>query len=161
MKGKKGVNDSFDDDSEYASSRYIPRLKPILADLVANQLSIDEYPSVIPMPAMASSSTSGSSARRRGKGPEGSARKKKAGTEKWSKTGVSETGTKAATNFTGGRNLIFMVGGMAFLELKIAREVMERSLEQYFLAPQSLSVHKALSSCCQPVNPFLNGESGS
>jgi hypothetical protein len=127
MKSKLGSSGSFDEDSEYASSRYIPKLKPLLMDLVSNQLSVDEYPSVIPMPAMASSSTSASSARRRGKGAEGSARKKKAGgTEKWSKTGVSETGQAAATNFVGGRNLVFTVGGMAYTEMKIAREIMEK-----------------------------------
>lgn len=140
MKSRKGSsNDSFDEDSEYASSRYMPMLKPTLQELVTNQLSIDEYPSVIPMPAMATSSAT--SARR--KGPEGSARKKKGGaTGKWSKTGVSETGKAVATNFTGGRNLVFMVGGLAYSELRIAREVMEKESKEIivgsteFVSPQ-------------------------
>jgi hypothetical protein len=146
MKSKKGAPDSFDEDSEYASSRYIPKLKPIIMELVSNQLSIDEYPSVIPMPAMASSANGASSARRRG--AEGSARKKKAGgTEKWSKTGVSETGKTAATHFVGGRNLVFTVGGMAYSEMKIAREVMEKESREIIFGSTEF------------VNPssFING----
>jgi len=117
---------SFDDESEYASSRYVPALKSILNDLVSNGLSIEEYPSLIPLPASMTSSAGASSARRRSKALEGSARKKKGATEKWSRTGNAETTTGVATTFTGGRNLVFMVGGLSFLELKVARDVMEK-----------------------------------
>jgi syntaxin-binding protein 1 len=121
---------SFDEESEYASSRYSPPLKAILNDLVTNQLSTDEYPSVIPMPLSATSTTSVSgSARRRAKGTEGSLRKSKGGaTDKWSKMGNSMTKstTSGAANFTGGRNLVFMVGGLSYSELRVARDIMER-----------------------------------
>lgn len=124
-------SDSFDEESEYASSRYSPPLKAILNDLVTNQLSIDEYPSVIPMPmSAASTSAVTGSARRRAKGTEGSLRKSKAGaTDKWSKMGNSMT--KSATNggttmFTGGRNMVFMVGGLSYSELRVVRDIMER-----------------------------------
>lgn len=117
---------SFDEESEYASSRYVPALKGILTDLVGNALSIEEYPSVIPMPASMTSAASASSARRKGKALEGSARKKKGATEKWSRTGNSATSSGAATSFQGGRSMVFMVGGISFPELKVARDIMEK-----------------------------------
>lgn len=117
---------SFDDESEYASSRYIPALKGILNDLVSNSLSIEEYPSVIPMPASMTSAAGAGSARRRNKALEGSARKKKGVTDKWSRTGNAPSDSSgAATSFQGGRNMVFMVGGISYLELKVARDVMD------------------------------------
>lgn len=128
-KSKVQGTGSFDDDSEYASSRYVPPLKSTLMDLVSNQLSIDDYPSVVPMPQLPSTkSTGAASARRRGKGADGtaSARKKKGATEKWNRTGTTGAATKTTTTFTGGRNIVFMVGGLSFSELRVAREVMEK-----------------------------------
>eukprot|EP00934_Nitzschia_sp_Nitz4_P004920 Nitzschia sp. Nitz4//scaffold1_size375055//246150//248451//NITZ4_000296-RA/size375055-processed-gene-0.376-mRNA-1//1//CDS//3329541105//4910//frame0 len=118
---------SFDDESEYASSRYVPPLRGILADMVSSSLSVEEYPSVIPLPANQSSAASAGSARRRAGGAEGSARKKKGATDKWSRTGnpASPTGG-ASTTYVGGRNLVFMVGGISYSELKVARSVMEK-----------------------------------
>jgi len=114
--------DSYDEDCEYASSRYVPPLKKILRDLVSNQLSIEEYPSVIPMPPM--SSGVASSARRRGKGGvETSNRKKGGATDKWGKKQSKGSGS---SHYDGGRNIIFMVGGLSFAELRVVREVMER-----------------------------------
>lgn len=97
-----------------------------MSDLVNNSLSLDEYPSVIPMPASQTSAASAGSARRRGKGLEGSARKKKGATDKWSRTGNSASSSGAATSFTGGRSMVFMVGGVSFSELKVARDLMDK-----------------------------------
>lgn len=117
---------SFDEESEYASSRYVPALKGILNELVTNSLSVEEYPSVIPMPASMTSSAGAGSARRRPKALDGSARKKKGATDKWSRTGNSTTeSTNAPISFQGGRNMVFMVGGISYLELRVARDVME------------------------------------
>jgi syntaxin-binding protein 1 len=102
----------------------VPSLKGILTELVANQLSIEDYPSVIPMPAMPAVSTSAASARRRK--AEGSARKKKGATDKWSRAGSTQSASGTAANYTGGRSLVFMVGGVSYSELKVAREVMEK-----------------------------------
>ncbi len=124
---------SFDDESEYASSRYVPSLKGILTDLVSNSLSAEEYPSIIPMPASMTSAASAGSARRRAKGLEGSARKKKGVTDKWSRTGNAQTTTGVATTFTGGRSMVFMVGGVSFLELKVARDVMEKESREIII----------------------------
>ena len=89
--------------------RYAPPLRKLMKELVSNQLSIDDYPSVIPMPPMASSSVGGlaSSARRRSQG-----NKKRPG--------------NGPTHYVGGRNIVFMVGGLSFSELRVIRDVMER-----------------------------------
>lgn len=132
-KNKIQTSASFDDESEYASSRYVPALRSILTDLVSNALSAEDYPSVIPMPAsMTSASSSASSARRRN-GLEGSARKKKGVTEKWSRTGNTQTSTGVATTFTGGRSFVFMVGGLSYLELKVARDIMEKEAREIIM----------------------------
>jgi syntaxin-binding protein 1 len=125
IKSKISSSGSFDDESEYASSRYNPPLKSILNDLVSNQLSIDEYPSVIPMPASAGSSVGTGSARRRG-GAEGSLRKKAGATDKWEKTGTSSTNQANGSHYVGGRSIVFMVGGLSYSELRVARDVMQK-----------------------------------
>ena len=98
--------------------RYAPPLRKLLRELVANQLSLDDYPSVIPMPPMMSSSAGiGSSARRRASKIETSSRKKKGG----------EWGSKRSagpTHYEGNRNIVFMVGGLSFGELRVIRDVM-------------------------------------
>ncbi|VEU33572.1 unnamed protein product [Pseudo-nitzschia multistriata] len=111
-----------DADNEYTSSRYTPPLKRILKDLVTNQLSTQEYPSVIPMP-LASNSSSGlaSSARRRGKAESGG--KRKGGTDKWGKKTSKDSGP---SHYEGGRNILFMVGGLSYAELRVARNIMEK-----------------------------------
>ena len=126
VKSKLSTSSSFDEESEYASSRYVPPLKGILTDLVLNQLSIDEYPSVIPMPMSATSSSAGAgSARRRGKG--GTDAKKKGGaTDKWGKLGTSTLSPSGGGNYVGGRSILFMVGGLSYSELRVTRDVMEK-----------------------------------
>lgn len=127
VKSKLSTSSSFDEDSEYASSRYSPPLKSILSDLVTNQLDTTDYPSVIPLPlSAASTSVSGSARRRGGKGNEGSLRKKGGATDKWSKMGSSGKSSSAASAYTGGRNMVFMVGGLSYSELRVARNVMEK-----------------------------------
>lgn len=118
--------DSYDEELEYPSMRYVPPLRKILKDLVSNQLSLDEYPSVIPMPPMSSSATGGmtSSARRRGGSlRESTTRKKGGATDKWGKQ-ISKG--SEATHYDGGRNIIFMNGGLSFAEMRVVRDVMER-----------------------------------
>jgi syntaxin-binding protein 1 len=127
VKSKLSTSNSFDEESEYASSRYSPPLKSILSDMVTNQLSTQEYPSVIPMPMSATSSTAAAtgSARRRSKATEGSLRKSGA-TEKWSKLGDSTKSPAKGSSFIGGRFIVFMVGGMSYSELRVTRDIMEK-----------------------------------
>ena len=125
-----------DDESEYANSRYVPSLKGILVDLIQYKLSTDTYPSVLPMPEMSSSTGAAGSARRRGGNVEGSARKS-GSTARWSRTsGVENIGEKTRTSFqsySGGRSIVFVVGGISYSELRVAREVMakeQREIEE-------------------------------
>jgi len=110
LRNRSGSIDSYDEDNEYTSMRYAPPLRKLMKELVSNQLSLDDYPSVIPMPPMASSSVTGiaSSARRR------------------SSVGKARTKGNGATHYVGGRNIVFMVGGLSFGELRVIRDVMER-----------------------------------
>jgi syntaxin-binding protein 1 len=122
LRNRSTSDGSVDDEeeSEYASSRYIPPLKGILRALVSNQLDFQEYPSVIPMPPSSTSSSVGvtSSAR--------SSRKKGgASTDKWGKSKSSEQ-SKGKGSYDGGRNIVFMVGGLSFSELRVTRDVMEK-----------------------------------
>ena len=128
MRNRTSSSDSLDEESEYANSRYVPPLKKILKDLVSNQLSTQDFPSVIPMPLSGSSSIgAASSARRRGKGVEGSSRKKGGATDKWGRTRNSgQSKSNGTIHYDGGRNIVFMVGGLSFAELRVVRNVMEK-----------------------------------
>jgi len=128
---KKSVN--VNEDSELVGARYVPPLKSILADLVAHELSIDEYPSTKPLPASQSSAVGAGSARHRGRGVETSARKKKGRNDKWAKASNSQAPSAAPTTFTGGRSLVFMIGGLAYSELRVAREVMKKESREIII----------------------------
>jgi syntaxin-binding protein 1 len=120
--------------SEYASTRYKAPLKSILEDLVLNNLSIEDYPSVLPMPdqgpsssATASRNAGARSARTKIGEAVGSARKKAGSSDRWAKSS-NTTGSRSSgpSNFTGGRCIVFTVGGMSFSEIRLARDVMNQ-----------------------------------
>jgi len=101
-------------DSEYSSSRYVCKLKGILEAMAENTLSIDDYPSVLPMPF----GTTGSAASVRTKAIRRTSRwgadKKKAG-------------------FSGPRQIVFIAGGMCYSELRSAEEVMNNGEREFIL----------------------------
>mmetsp|Transcript_19141 Transcript_19141/g.24630 ORF Transcript_19141/g.24630 Transcript_19141/m.24630 type:complete len:678 (-) Transcript_19141:670-2703(-) len=132
-----------DDDGEYAASRYVPALKPILEQLCTNELSMEDFPSVMPMPDMGPSPASSSA--RSSRSGRGSAKKdagasarpataaasvrKKAGgpSSKWAKSSGEESrAASGTTRFTGGRNIVFMLGGMSYAEIRHVREVSQK-----------------------------------
>mmetsp|Transcript_3697 Transcript_3697/g.9263 ORF Transcript_3697/g.9263 Transcript_3697/m.9263 type:complete len:187 (+) Transcript_3697:1659-2219(+) len=136
-----------DDDAEYAASRYVPAIKPVLEALCTNDLSMEDFPSVMPMPDMgpssastsATSSRGGRSARSKGgsstagasarsSAAAGSVRKKTGGaSSKWSKSSTENTkSATTATRFTGGRNIVFMLGGISYAEIRHVREVSQK-----------------------------------
>jgi syntaxin-binding protein 1 len=96
---------SVEDDSEYASSRYVPKVKTLLAAMAENTLDVDEYPSVLPMPE----GSSGSAASVRTKTTRSRGR--------WGND-------KKTAGFSGPRLLVFIAGGASFSELRSAEEVM-------------------------------------
>lgn len=103
-----------DEESDYAQCRYVPLLKSILEEQSRGELSLDTYPSVTPLPAseMSSSKASGAAA---------SARKRDGGSRF---SAAKKNRTTGPTNFVGGRTIVFMMGGMCYPELRVAREVM-------------------------------------
>lgn len=109
-----------DSESEYTSSRYVSSLKGILRDMQENKLSLEEYPSVLPMPEAGSSSGVATTARP--KAVVGSARKGGATSRsRW--TQQNEATPKKKPGFQGGRQIVFVVGGMCYSELRSVSEV--------------------------------------
>jgi len=107
--------EAVESESEYSSSRYVCLLKNIMEDVTSGNLSVEEYPSVMPLPdddAMPGGSKTKSVQ---------SVRKASAGS-RWAKT--STGAEKGGKKFRGGRQIVFMIGGVCYSELRAAREVM-------------------------------------
>ena len=139
--GRLSSGSVSDEESEYAASRYVPPLKGILSDLAANQLSFDDYPSVLPMPesnpaaSITPSSRGGSSARSARQKTGGTARKSTGASSRWSKSTSSADSKRSSgpTNLSGGRLLTFMMGGISYPELRVAREVMAKESREIII----------------------------
>ncbi|CAJ1966915.1 unnamed protein product [Cylindrotheca closterium] len=143
----KGGTDDEEEESEYASSRYVPILKDILDDLVANTLSLDDFPSVVPMPPSATVA-SGSKSARSARSAKPSARAK--GASKWGK-GDAKAGAEAIA-FTGSRNLVFMLGGLAYSEMKVARKVMEKESREIIIGSTDFMNPEDFTNALQTLN---------
>lgn len=130
-----------EDEGEYAASRYVPPIKPLLEQLCTNELSLEEYPSVMPMPDMGPSPSSSSNSRSArsarsskssvgasARGAASSVRKKAGGpSSKWAKSSASASKSGGgATRFTGGRQIVFMLGGVSYGEIRHVREVSQK-----------------------------------
>ena len=105
-----------ENESEYSSSRYVCCLKPIMLDACSGNLSVEEYPSVMPLPD--AEAMLGHAMKR---GSVKSVRKKPAGS--WTQTSTSSVPGKLKKGHTA-RQIVFMMGGMCYSELRAAREVM-------------------------------------
>ena len=104
-------------DSEYSSSRYVCLLKSIMEDAAQGKLSVEDYPSVLPLPD--AESMLAPTAKAYGK----SVRKPSMNTFSAS-TATQSTNVGKKKAASGGRQIVFMVGGMCYSELRSAREVM-------------------------------------
>eukprot|EP00549_Striatella_unipunctata_P018626 CAMPEP_0118697336 /NCGR_PEP_ID=MMETSP0800-20121206/14430_1 /TAXON_ID=210618 ORGANISM="Striatella unipunctata, Strain CCMP2910" /NCGR_SAMPLE_ID=MMETSP0800 /ASSEMBLY_ACC=CAM_ASM_000638 /LENGTH=647 /DNA_ID=CAMNT_0006596717 /DNA_START=42 /DNA_END=1985 /DNA_ORIENTATION=+ len=125
---------NVDAESEYASSRYKNPMKTILTELSEGQLSIEEYPSVLPMPQVGGGGgTQVTSARNRPVA--GSVRSKESAQNRWNKQ--SETVKKPAT-YSGGRQLVFVVGGISFAEIRVVREVADSARKEIIVGATAL-----------------------
>jgi hypothetical protein len=94
---------------------------------------------------------SGSSKSARSARDKSSARKNKGSTGKWGRTGDSKSGSHNIA-FTGSRNLVFMVGGLAFSELKIAREVMEKESREIMIGSTAFMNPKDFMSALESLS---------
>jgi syntaxin-binding protein 1 len=133
--GFRSSSGNLDEDYEYTSSRYNPQLKSILQELCNNELSLETYPSVMPMPEQSASTRSsargGTSARSATSARAGAVSSvRKAGTgpsNRWSKSSAGDSSRSSGpTHFSGGRTIVFMIGGLSYAELCVSREVMEK-----------------------------------
>lgn len=89
---------------------------------MANNLDVNAYPPVRDLP-QGHGSGAGAATSARKRGVEGSARKGGA-TSRWQKSNARE-GTKDES-YQGGRVIVFVIGGMSYSELRVARDVMAK-----------------------------------
>ena len=141
------TDDEEEDDGEIAASRYKPLLKKILLGLLGagDPLSFEDFPSVMPMPEANASTGTSASARRKKKhhgGVEGSARKG-SGQKRWNKANeTAAAGKKPASSFTGGRSIVFTVGGMSHSEMRVARDIMAQESREIIFGSTSFITAK-------------------
>lgn len=109
-------------------------------------MSLDDYPSVVPMPP---SATAASGSARSARSAKPSARKAKGGS-KWGKDD-GKAGSEAIV-FTGSRNLVFMLGGLAYSELKVARKVMEKESREIIIGSTDFMNPEAFLKALQTLN---------
>lgn len=93
-------------EGEYTDTRYAGPLKSILEQLLGSELPVDKFPSVGPHPPNA------------GDGKSVAKSVRKIGT-RWK--------PKAASQYNGGRSIIFVTGGLSFTELKVMYESMSHN----------------------------------
>mmetsp|Transcript_31839 Transcript_31839/g.36230 ORF Transcript_31839/g.36230 Transcript_31839/m.36230 type:complete len:713 (-) Transcript_31839:184-2322(-) len=130
---KKGIKKLFgnkkkstaESDSEYANTRYVPPLKYILEDLVNHSLSITDYPATRNLPESHASGSSGVQKR-----TAGSARPKNTAASRWTRTKKSSAKEDSNESYQGGRFIIFVIGGLAFAELRVARDIMKKESKE-------------------------------
>jgi len=130
--GRLSSGGASDDEAEYAASRYVPPIKVLLEELATNNLSLEDYPSVLPMPDMGPSPSSSGGRRgapaNSGRGARtGAASARKAGgpSARWSASSSRQSSRSSGPkNFSGGRAIVFMMGGLSFAEVRSARQVM-------------------------------------
>jgi len=96
--------------SEYSSCRYVTNLKTILDAMVNDRLSQDVYPGTQPLPTFKTTTAA-------------SVRTRVATTAKNTKWSREKKNKKKS--YTGGRQIVFIVGGMSMSELRGGYELME------------------------------------
>ena len=106
-------------ESEYGGCRYVPPIKTILEDLSTERLSLEEYPSVVPMPPGKTSSAS--SVRTRSVRPQNR----------------NKTVGKNKKTFQGPRVIVFVAGGMCYSELRSGYEIMGSGEKEVILGSTS------------------------
>jgi len=111
-RSKRLVSNYNESDSEYASSRFACELKAILEEMQDNKLSLEEFPSILPMPYQSVNST-GADANRM------STSVRSSGSRFNTRSSTIDAGTKVS----GARQIIFVAGGACYSELRCARDL--------------------------------------
>ena len=115
----------------------MPVLKPILEALCRGELSLEDYPSLLPMPdsavAKAGRATASARSSRKSSGAASSARKNVGASSKWATSSRDSKRAAGPVNFSGPRHIVFMVGGTSYTEMCVAREVMANESSEIIL----------------------------
>ena len=123
-----------DDEAEYAASRFVPALKTTLTEMAQEALSFEEYPSVLPMPENTGRAGGSKSSKGGRRGEASSARKTKGATSKWAKSGGgTSSGGTGPVRYNGGRHIVFMIGGLAYGELRAAEDVARKESREIII----------------------------
>merc|ERR1712232_96118 len=107
------------DEGEFAGMRHVTRFKTVVEDLAKDKLDMNEYPSVLPMPAGKGSTTS--SLRGKSLRP--------------SRHGKDAKGQQKS--FDGPRVLVFVAGGMSYSELRGGYEIMSSGNKEIIMGSTS------------------------
>jgi len=112
--GKKlrAVTNQLVSNSEYAACRYVTKLKVILDAMVNDRLSPDDFPGTQPLPTF--KTTTAASVRTR-------VTPNITKHSKWSK----DKNRQKKKSYTGGRQIVFILGGISMSEIRAGYELME------------------------------------
>lgn len=131
-------------ESEYTAVRYVPLLKSTLEALTNGELSLEDFPSVTPMPVQPSSRTASKAT------SVASARKRDGGTSRFKASGTDGKRSTGPMNFVGGRSIVFLVGGVCYSELRAAREVTEAQSREIIMGATSfLTTNDFIDDLCK------------
>eukprot|EP00559_Dactyliosolen_fragilissimus_P001120 CAMPEP_0184861448 /NCGR_PEP_ID=MMETSP0580-20130426/6137_1 /TAXON_ID=1118495 /ORGANISM="Dactyliosolen fragilissimus" /LENGTH=648 /DNA_ID=CAMNT_0027358957 /DNA_START=1 /DNA_END=1947 /DNA_ORIENTATION=- len=130
MGEKLAAGRANDSDEGYISSRYVSELKGILKQMQDGSLSIDEYPSILPLPdeGVPYSAKIGSNVER----------SRLTGSVRQTKNSQLRRAQKPAKDskvakFFGARKIVFMAGGLCYSELRSAQELMDKGGNEIIL----------------------------
>lgn len=118
-------NCQHESDSEYASSRYSCELKVILQRMQDGNLSLEDYPSVLPMPDEGTP-WNGRKSCSENRRHLGSVRQVTNTKFRSSSRSYSVSDHKIGGKFFGARQIVFIVGGVCYSELRCAQELMDK-----------------------------------
>jgi syntaxin-binding protein 1 len=108
----KAVKHAATVEGEYADTRHVGQMRPMLEQFITNQLPTDKFAATGPQSA-ASAKAEAKSVRKFGVN------------SRWAK--------KDAVQFTGGRYIVFVAGGMSYPELKVGYELMTQQSKEIIM----------------------------
>jgi syntaxin-binding protein 1 len=115
--GGKAAKHAATAEGEYADTRHVCLLKSHLEGLMSNSLPVDKFPAMGPAPANASKSEA-KSVRKFG--------------------AASKFGKKDNVQLSGVRYLVFIAGGVAYPELRVAYELMQKESREVIIGSSHL-----------------------
>lgn len=115
FKGKAAPKHAPTAEGDYADTRHICRLKQILEQIIANELPSDKFPALGP--------SVGAGGAGEGKGAAKSVRR----------FGNNSRWGRNQTQFSGGRFLVFIAGGIAYSELRTGHDIMVQHTKEVIM----------------------------